>query len=152
MKQISAHSETHPPPSPKHETGAFFLFWFFTRKTIMNTLWFSNSSPEIRYFHEISYLLHQFLQTYISPTKQNQNSIHHEISQFVSRFKADYTAYLGGTSVNYGVLEMYDYIADKLGECLGSRYGMTSGWHLIENEVLGILWNELCVNNSKLCW
>jgi len=85
---------------------------------------FSNrSSPEIRHFHEISYLLHQFLQTYISPTRQTQTNIHYEINQFVSRFKADYTAYLGGTSVNYGVLEMYDYIAEKLGECLGLRYG-----------------------------
>ncbi|CAG8580728.1 5481_t:CDS:2 [Paraglomus brasilianum] len=80
-----------------------------------------------RHFHEISYLLHQFLQTYISPTRQTQTNIHYEINQFVSRFKADYTAYLGGTSVNYGVLEMYDYIAEKLGECLGLRLDGSGG-------------------------
>ncbi|CAG8566040.1 8137_t:CDS:2, partial [Cetraspora pellucida] len=79
-----------------------------------------------KYFKEISILLRKYFDTYgsgknckgkntLNRITKNQN----DIDSFLEKYQTDYLAYISGEDPKVGVLEMYEYIAKKLGESLG---------------------------------
>ncbi|CAG8837826.1 22296_t:CDS:2, partial [Racocetra persica] len=76
-----------------------------------------------KYFKEISLLLRKYFDTYgsgknckgkntLNRVTKNQN----DIDSFLEKYQTDYLAYISGEDPKIGVLEMYEYIAKKLGE------------------------------------
>ncbi|CAG8520116.1 24413_t:CDS:2 [Dentiscutata erythropus] len=79
-----------------------------------------------KYFKEISILLRKYFDTYgsgknckgkgtLNRVTKNQS----DIDSFLEKYQADYLAYISGEDPKIGVMEMYEYIAKKLGESLG---------------------------------
>ncbi|RHZ79859.1 hypothetical protein Glove_140g136 [Diversispora epigaea] len=88
-----------------------------------------------KYFSEIGNNLRKYLETYVTckTTTKGKNSIKsmsntnsNDIDAFLERYRNDYMSYVSGEHVNIGVMEMYEYIAEKLGESLGMNLDMNN--------------------------
>ena len=44
-----------------------------------------------------------------------------EIDKFITKFEADYLVYISGENTGIEIMEMYEYILEKLGKVLGLR-------------------------------
>ncbi|CAJ0851038.1 13812_t:CDS:2 [Entrophospora sp. SA101] len=91
-----------------------------------------------KYFKEISVLLRKFLETYgvnnNKPLKGKSiansqfatiNNIS-DVDMFIARFEKDYLTFISNDNPGVGVFEMYQYVAKKIGDCLGLSFGMNN--------------------------
>ncbi|CAG8511867.1 9402_t:CDS:2 [Diversispora eburnea] len=99
-------------------------------KEVVQNSW-GLSITKIKYFSEIGNNLRKYLETYVNCkiTTKGKNSMSNpnsnDIEVFLERYQNDYMSYVSDENANIGVMEMYEYIAEKLGESLGMNKSTT---------------------------